>query len=167
MDHSLVCKCLPRIQSSPKFGLQLIGIAADLRPPLERFRHGLGLLGQREALRRAQLGTETRNNKMDDGRIRSRNRDARLPKARRHRPPHSIARAQSTPLLHTLGYGHHLLSITHNHGHGIVVAVHAPKSAVDSYDAEKLFAADDVDGAGFLGEQFVGTTRSSRALQDS
>lgn len=52
-----------------------------------------------------------------------------------------------------MGYGYYLLSEPYDYGYGVVVAVFAAQGAVDAYDGEELFAADDVDGVGFLGEQ--------------
>lgn len=88
---------------------------------------------------------------MDDGRIRSRNRDVGLSKAGRHRSPHPIARTKSTPSLDTVDYGHHLLPVTYSYGHDIAAAVYTPESALDPYNAEKLLAAVNTGGSGFLG----------------
>jgi len=90
---------------------------------------------------------------MDDGGIRSGDRNPRIPEARRHCPPRPITRSSPVTHLDPMDHGWNMLPVAYRYGYGAAPAVYTSQSSLDLLDAPQVFTRERAEGASLLGEQ--------------
>lgn len=90
---------------------------------------------------------------MDDGGVRSRDRNSRIPEARRNCPPRPTTRSSPDTHLDPMGHGWDMLHVAYRYGYGAAPAVHTSQSSLDLLDAPQVFTRERAEGVSILGEQ--------------